>query len=313
MKIYVHLWLEPDNLSYLKSVLSEHKVWYRNDIDSDQREAACKQADVVFGNVPASWLKDQNNVRWFQLDSVGFDAYLTIDWKAKNMQLTNLRGMYGVPVAETALAGILAFYRKIDQLVAFKEKKYWGYQKIRAEVRCLHRASVLILGGGSIGLTLKKLLSSFDCHITIYGRDPKKSDIFDIENLEKKLAESDIVIGCLPNTALTTNLLNAQRLRLLTPSSLLVNVGRGSLIDEEALAELLHDKKIGGAVLEVTQLEPLPDNHPLWDCPNLILTQHAGGGSANENRQKMDIFLDNLKRFKQGNPLKNTINLSKGY
>ena len=121
------------------------------------------------------------------------------------------------------------------------------------------------------------------------------------------------MISCLPETEETIGILDRSRLSKLKRDALFVNVGRGSVVDENVLVDLLTNKKIGGCVLDVSGQEPLPADHPLWECPNTILTQHTGGGDENEVTGKVKLFLKNLERFNDGKELNHIVNINKGY
>jgi phosphoglycerate dehydrogenase-like enzyme len=131
--------------------------------------------------------------------------------------------------------------------------------------------------------------------------------------LDRALPEADIVVGCLPDTPDTRGLLDRRRLGLLPAHAVLVNVGRGSLVDEAALTEALLQGRVGGAVLDVTREEPIPPSHPLWSCPRTLLLQHTGGGYGEELLDKARLFLTNLAAFESGAPLRNVANLARGY
>ncbi len=134
-----------------------------------------------------------------------------------------------------------------------------------------------------------------------------------IEALDRAIASADVVVGAAPDTPETRDVFNRRRIGLIRPDAILVNVGRGSLVDEEALAVALHAGRIGGAVLDVTREEPLSPDHALWSCPNLILTQHTGGGTADEIDRKIEWFAENLARYRRGEPLRGVVDLSRGY
>ena len=166
----------------------------------------------------------------------------------------------------------------MDIFVQLKEKEEWQSADIRPSLRTLNNSTVLILGAGSIGLHLKGLLESFNCKILLYDKYNTNADSTDISDLQAILPRMEIIVNCLPDTQETKHLLNKERLKLLNENTIVVNVGRSPAIDEDALLNCLREKLIAGAVLGVTNKEPIPQNHPLWKVPNVILTQHTGGG-----------------------------------
>ena len=312
MRIFVQSWLTNDEKDFLAQNTKNHQVIFANELPSEARKDAAYNSQIIFGNIPADYIPHCHHLQWLQLDSTGVNSYLDCSF-APNCQVTHLKGFYAKPVAETAIAGIMALYRKLDDLVILKEEKRWNFKEIRPALRLLHNKQVLIIGGGAIGLQIKKLLEAFDCKITIFSRSKPPADINEIEKLGDAIALADIVIGCLPQTQATINLINRDKLQRLKAGAIFVNVGRGTAVDEEYLILMLKENKIAGAVIDVTQKEPLSDNHPWWDCPNTILSQHTSGGFIDEGKQKVMIFLDNLQRFEKNEPLQGLVNFEKGY
>ncbi len=272
-------------------------------------EATFSNCEIVFGNVPASWLKQTSKLRWMQLESVGFDEYRTLNWShlSQRITITNLAGFFSDQVAQTALAGILALYRGIDQLVELREQRRWKGDSLRSGLKNLAGAKVVLFGYGAINRRLENLLSAFECQIRCFGKDWAEED------LDEALRNADIVVSTVPETEATIGLFNQHRLSLLKPDALFVNCGRGSVVDELALVTALENRKLGGAVIDVTLNEPLPEDHPFWSVPRTILTQHTGGGSADEVDRKITVFADNLALYHSGKSLTNIVDFEKGY
>ena len=312
MKLYQHIVLDPDSQELLHSSLpsSIELVTDRKEDAVGRRRELFSDCEIAFGNIPADWLKDTGKLKWLQLESVGFDPYLQVmpEYNKRGV-MTNLHGFFGQPVAESALAGILALNRGIDELALLKKNKEWKGGQLRSGLRLLQGAEVLIVGGGNIGQTFKKILSGFDVDITVYDKNPASGDITSPEDLEKQMHRSDILFSCLPDCDETKSFFNEHRLGLLSESAIFVNVGRGTVVDEKVLVRLLKEGRIGGAVLDVTIDEPIPATDALWDCPNTIITQHTGGGSKDELRGKVRLFLDNLDLYLSGKTLKRIVAL----
>lgn len=272
-------------------------------------DGSLEGCDVVFGNPEASEIAQAEDLRWVQLESVGFGEYLDLDWDTlgERLTLTNLAGFFADPVAETALAGILALGRGIDRLVRHQAATEWVGDPIREGLRLLRNARVVMLGYGAINRRFAELLEPFGCTITHFDSTATHADI------EQALPTADILVAAAPDTPATRGLMNGQRLGLLPSHAVFVNLGRGSLVDELALADALRSARLGGAVLDVTGEEPLPVDHPLWTCPNTLLTQHSGGGTDDELNRKIDVFLANLSRYQSGQPLSGTVDMTRGY
>ena len=306
-KLYLHVDLDDHLLDQLKDALPENCVLIgMNDPRNYESFAKC---DMVFGNVPLEWVLASTTLRWIQLQSTGTDPYIDrlSEIKDRGITLTNLYDFFGHAVSETALAGILALKRGIDRLVLLKNEACWLGSALRPSLSLLHESKAIILGAGSIGQATKKLLVTFGTEVLLYDINPSIADISTLEELDRKIPLADLVVTCLPDNTQTRNLFDENRLSLLSAKSIYVNVGRASVVDEAALIRFLHQKRIAGAVLDVTSLEPLPGDHDLWKCPNVILTQHSGGGWNGEMKQKVAYFLDNLQRYLRGDALSGTV------
>jgi phosphoglycerate dehydrogenase-like enzyme len=317
MKIYVAIaGLDSTLRARLAMALAGHEIVIGDTLASDElRRQAVAGAQVVFANVPPAWLRAAPRLRWVQLDSAGVDAYLGLNAGRAGapVTLTNLRDFYGRAVAEAALAGILAHLRQLPRLLAAQRESRWIKTEVEPDIGRLHEASVIILGAGAIGRCLQTLLGAFECEVRFFARRAPKAALHTLAELDAALPEADLVINTLPHTPETTGLLDAARLARLKPSALLVNVGRGSALDENALLEALDAGRLAGAVLDVTAIEPLPVGSGLWRHPRVLLTQHTGGRFPGETAAKVGRFLENFARFARGEPLPTAVDLVRGY
>ncbi len=271
--------------------------------------AAFDRAEIVFGNPPGDWVAASPALRWVQLESVGFGEYAGLDWIAlgSRVRMTNLAGFFAEPVAESILAGLLGLFRGIDRLAVLRDKGEWLGDGIRPSLRTLAGANVVLFGHGSINARVGDLLAPFGCTIV-----PFRSDWSD-EALNAALASADAVISTVPDTPRTRLTFDRARLARMKPGALFLNFGRGSVVDDDALADALTSGALGGAVIDVTRDEPLPAGHRFWAVPNLILTQHSGGGTGDEIARKIKTFTDNLARYRRGEALVGEIDFSRGY
>ncbi len=284
-------------------------VLWRDDLPATDRQAAFRQAQVVLGNVPPDWfLEPLPQLRWWQLDSAGFERYQAV---ALACPVTNMGDAYAWPCAETTVAGLLALYRQIPELVRQQTRQHWLGHALRPKMSLLGGKRVVILGMGTIGQAVAEMLSGFRCSVQFMARTNPDAQLHTVDELKTALTETDIVVNTLPGTA--TGFFSADLIRAMRPGSVFANIGRGNTVDEPALLDALQRSAIGGAVLDVTAIEPVPADSPLWILPTVLLTQHTGGGTADEEQVKAQIFLDNLARFQAGESLKNQINLESGY
>lgn len=277
--------------------------------NDDRMPDVFPRCEVVFGNLPASWLTTTKALKWKQLISVGFGEYAHLDWPrlAHQITVTNLAGFFAHPVAETALGGILSLVRGIDELSRLKTTMDWQKDPLRETSRLLNGAAVLMVGFGSINRRLAELLEPFHCHITTLRSQSTKSDAASL------LPGADIVVCAAPETDLTRGLFDKHLLARMKQDAIFVNLGRGSIVDEHALVHSLQSNQLGGSVLDVTDAEPLPEDHPLWQCPRTILTQHTGGGTIDEVDRKIDIFAQNMGHYRSGEPMAGVVDWQKGY
>jgi glyoxylate/hydroxypyruvate reductase A len=311
MTLYVDTPLSTADKTYLREQLPDFvQPFFKDELPDAERRAAFAEAEVVFGNPPADWLAEAPALRWVQLYSAGFDKYQGSTTPAV---VSNLMGFFAQPCAETAVAGVLALYRKLDELARLQTTQTWVGAPLRRQMHLLHRRRVLLLGSGTIAQAARRILEGFDCAISTFGRTPGRADIHTLDRLKAALPEADLVINCLPGTDETERFFNADLFALLHAEAVFVNVGRGTTVDEVALLDVLRAERIGGAVLDVTWEEPLPAGHPLWTAPRTLLTQHTGGGFAEEDRGKIDFFLQNLRRYRAGEEVENRVDLRQGY
>ena len=312
VKIYSAIKLNEGEKAFLRKGTQSSSVVFADELPEDTRFSHFLKSEICFGNVPPVWLKKTKRLQWLQLESVGFGEYQGLTMKS-DIIITNLKGFFAVPVAETVLSGILALYRGIEPLIRYKNQKIWYGASIRSGLHILQGENILILGGGNIGQYLKKLLLAFETTVTVFDKYQPDANISDFKELDKTIPDIDILICCLPETQETIGLLNEARLTSLKNEAIVVNVGRGSVLDEKVLVGLLFEKKIRGCVLDVSEQEPIPHENLLWVCPNTILTQHTAGGYEEEITGKVRLFLKNLELFTSGNELLNMIDLAKGY
>ena len=310
--LYVHLPLLSEEVAYLKDEVGDLQLHLAQDHTEAENRTACEGATVVLGNPPPPWLLEGNKLRWVQLSSAGFGQYTELAGRELSFTITNSAGLFGVPVAETALAGILALMRGLPALIHDKAQRKWEGTELRPHLSTLSGKRVVVLGTGSIGGTFRRLLEGFNCAVESMGRHDD-ADFRGLEELDARLPAADVVVATLPDTEQTRNMFDRRRIARLSNTCIFVNVGRGSLVDEAALRERLSEGTLGGAVLDVTRDEPLADDDPLWAAPRTILTQHSGGGAQEENRKIIDRFLGNYALFREGKPLEHRVDLHRGY
>ena len=309
MNIYIACELEKFERKILKDNLKKHNLYFSNLKFKKIADNNFLKCEIVFGNIPSNWIKQSSKIKWIQLESTGFGEYSSVkkNFLNKNVIITNLKSFFASQVAQTTLAGIFSLYRGLDTFTLLKNKKKWIGDPLRAKLEILNNKSVLFFGKGSINKEISKYLKVFNCQYSFVNSKSKKNFFI------KKLKRAELVICALPGVAKTKMLFNKRMIGYLSKETILANVGRGNLIDEKYLIKKLKSNLLKGAILDVTAEEPLKKNNPLWSCPNLILTQHTGGGYKDEMVDKVNFFLDNFQKYLKRNKVLNRINPSKGY
>jgi phosphoglycerate dehydrogenase-like enzyme len=309
MNIYIACELESSEKKIIKNNLKKHNLYFSNLKFKKIADNNFLKCEIVFGNIPPDWIKQSSKIRWLQLESTGFAEYSNVkkNFLNKDVIITNLKSFFAHQVAQTVMAGIFSFYRGLDSFALLKKRKKWIGDPIRAKLEILNDKNILFFGKGSINQEIAKYIKVFNCKYSFIDSNSKKS--FAIQKVKK----AEIVICALPGTAKTKMLFNKKMINSLSNQTILINVGRGNLINEKYLIKKLKNNDLKGAVLDVTAEEPLRKNNPLWSCPNLILTQHTGGGYKDEIIDKVNFFLNNFQRYKKKSKVLNKINPMKGY
>ena len=309
MNIYIACALESFEKKIIKDNLKKHNLYFSNLKFKEIADNNFLKCEIVFGNIPSNWVNQSSKIKWLQLESTGFGEYSNVKRNSlnKDVIITNLKSFFACQVAQTTMAGIFSFYRGLDTFTLLKNEKKWIGDPMRAKLEILNNKNVLFFGKGSINKEISKYLKVFNCQYSFVDSKSKKNFFI------KKLKKAEIVICALPGTVKTKMLFNERMINYLSKKTILVNVGRGNLIDEKYLIKKLKNNFLKGAILDVTAEEPLRENNPLWSCPNLILTQHTGGGYKDEMVDKVNFFLDNLQKYLKKSKVLNKINSSIGY
>jgi phosphoglycerate dehydrogenase-like enzyme len=229
---------------------------------------------------------------------------------AGRVTVTTSSGVHAGPLAEFALFGILAFAKELPQLLRDQRERHWPADQY--PVGELRDRTLLLLGLGAIGTETARLASAFGMHVlavkrSLDGAAPHVDELHPVSDLRALVARADAIVITLPATDETRGLLDADTLAAVKPGAVLVNVGRGAVVDEAALAERLQDGTLAGAALDVFTEEPLPPDSPLWGLDNVILSPHNVALVEREEERIVELFIDNLRRRLDGEPLRNAL------
>jgi phosphoglycerate dehydrogenase-like enzyme len=275
------------------------------------------EADAVIGDVPEGLLPRAARLRWVQTTGAGANAVSTPGFIERDIVGTSAVGIHVASVPEHVLAMLLAFARRVPEQILNQHGErrfYWPTGMFEVEGQTMG-----LLGFGKIGEALARKAKGLGMRVTALRRSdrPAPEGLLDRQfardDLHGLLADADHVVITLPLTPETRGLIGTAELRAMRRSAYLYNVGRGPIVDQEALIAALHDGTIAGAGLDVTDPEPLPPDHPLWQAPNLILLTHYGGLTPKYGPRAYAIISENVRRFLAGEELLNVVDKQRGY
>ena len=279
-----------------------------------------KDADGYIGRIaPETYANASEKLKWVHGTGAGVETILAIpELVASDVVVTNTRGAHAPFVAEHTFALLLAANRHLDVFAVDKTSKTYRNYGMGMSFASLYGKRMLIIGMGNIGRAIAQRALAFDMEVVgvdLFAPETSEGDlqVLPLEHLDNELAQADVVVVAVPYTADTHDLLNAQRIGLLKPGSVVVGISRGNIINEEALAARLADGTLFGAGLDVYSKEPLPEDSILWDTPNLIMTPHCAPASPLTRDREFEITHDNIERFLTGQPLRNVCDKVAGF
>jgi phosphoglycerate dehydrogenase-like enzyme len=291
------------------------------ELDDPRWAEALARAEVAFG-IPGNsgqglvdLVRRAPGLTWVQARNAGAGEQLgqALEISANDahrVAVTSSSGVHAGPLAEFALFGMLAFAKGLPTLLADQRERHWppGQQPVGE----LRDRTLLLVGVGAIGTETARLAKAFGMHVLAVKRNPEGSvphvdELHAAADLPELVTRADAIVITLPATDATRSLLDADTLAKVKPGAVLVNVGRGAVLDEAALAERLQDGTFAGAALDVFTQEPLPGDSPLWGLENVIVSPHNAALVEAEEARIVDLFIDNLRRRRDGEPLHNEL------
>lgn len=290
--------------------------------DYKRLDAEIPDAEIVLAwSVRAEQITAAKKLRWIHSPAAAVHQLMFPELINSDIILTNAREVHGPVVAEHVIALIFALAKKIPGSVQLQQKHVWGQQRLWGElprVREVAGATLGLVGLGSIGRPVVRSTKALGMRVVAVREHPEKGSegahvIFGPRQVDDLFRQADYVVLAAPVTSSTKALANAERLALMKPGACLINVGRGPLVDEAALAEALRAKRIGGAALDVFPKEPLATDSPLWDLPNLLITPHTAALTDKLWERHYALFSENLRRYLAGQPLLAVVDKRKGY
>ena len=314
MKILINTEITSDHRQQIQSVSPDLVIVEPK--DEAARLAEMPDTEVLFGDFNRSLFDAAQQLKWVQVLGAGVDGLLFPEFVESDIVLLSAKGYVGPHLADQTWALILGLIRGVGRAV--RERTWENRWSIRDQTCELAGLTLGIVGLGGTGIDVAKRAQGFD--MRVIAVDPEDIDapsfvheIWKMDRFYDLLAESDIVSICAPLTDETHGMFDDETFRQMKPSALLINVTRGKIVNEPSLLRALEEGLIGGAGLDVTPEEPLPQDSPLWDMPNVIVTPHVAGGSPHRDDRTVGLFCDNLERYLVGKPLLSVIDKRKGY
>jgi D-2-hydroxyacid dehydrogenase (NADP+) len=287
------------------------------DDDLKRDPARLEGVEVLYGGLGREQLARAARLTWWQTMGAGVNGLLTPDLIRSPMRITNASGIHAEPITEHFFGMLLALIRRLPTAWEGQRAGRWDRAPIWGREGMIAGKTLGLLGVGAIGSHAAKVGAAFGMRAIALRRNPTPvphvDQVYGPEQLEPFLRAADVVFNSLPLTEETRGILNARTLAWAKPGAIVANVGRGGTIDTDALVAALASCRLGGALLDVTDPEPLPEGHPLWSMENVLITPHYAGAHPGYAERAARIFLENLKRYLAGEPLLNEVDKEAGY
>jgi D-3-phosphoglycerate dehydrogenase len=315
MQIVLCFPIEPQQVEQIRQAAPEMKV-----IDAGQRGIAREilNADIFCGHakVPVPWddVVRQGRLRWIQSSAAGLDHCLVPSVITSDILVSSASGLFANQVAEQTCALLYGLFRKLNLFIPAQQRKEFE----RLPTDDLHGKTIGIVGLGGNGRRIAEFLRPLGNRMIATDMFPVQKpegidQLWPHDQLHRLLAEADVVILCVPLNAQTQHLLSDREFDVMREQATLINVARGAVIDEAALVRAIQSGKLRSVGLDVTEVEPLDATSPLWEMPNVLITPHVGAQSHRRVSDTVDFFCENLRRFRQGEPILNLVDKQLGF
>lgn len=314
---------DPPDLEHIREAAGPGQVIFTPDREEFERTLARAEVVCAF-QVPDDILERAPHLRWFQFPGAGVDNLQRTDLlrKGSSVVVTSVAGMHAIPISEYVLASMLMFAHRFPEMVLAQQRHDWAIGRRWNALRGSELAgkTLGVIGLGGIGRRIAQLGRAFGMRVLGLRRsassgtgDPDVDDLYPPSRLRDLLGACDYVVLAVPLTAETERMIGEHELLAMRPNAYLVNISRGRVVDEQALIRAIESGWIAGAGLDVTVEEPLSPDSPLWDMPNVILTPHMSGLTDQYSARLAEVFSDNLRRYRAGEPLLHIVDPALGY
>ncbi len=275
------------------------------------------EADALVGRIGKEEFQTAENLRWVHSNSAGVESYLFPEFINSDVVLTNGQGVKGPAIADHVMGLALMLTKGLTKTYRNNLEGQWRRGVTEGNIE-LQNKTMLVLGLGGIGREVARRAYGFNMRVLAVDPAPMEtpsfvSKIFPPDEMKSILPKADVIAVCVPLTKHTYQYIDKECFELMKPASVLVNIARGKVIHQEHLVEALREGKIGGAALDVTDPEPLPEGHPLWSMDNVIITPHVAAQTEGSSVRTWHLLRENVRRFVDGEELLNVVNKQKGY
>jgi len=262
-----------------------------------------------------------NKLRWVHTSAVAVETLCLPELFGRGVIVSNTRGVQAVPIAEHTMAVVLALSKQLPLVLDHQRHAHWAQNDFMGPrlPRLLKGRTLGLIGVGTIGTEIASRARAFGMGVVALRRRsgqsalPSVDAVYGADQLDAFLRRTDVLVIAAPLTPQTLGLIGAEQIAQLPPGAMIVNVGRAKILDTDALIAALQSGHLGGASLDVYPQEPLPPEHPLWSCPNVILTPHTSGFREGHWDEVVDLFAENLARFERGEPVRFRVEPELGY
>lgn len=311
MKILIGANLEQDLLDELKTAHPDAEIAFAD--NAEEMEAQLPGAEIVLARrFTDELLAKADSLKFLQIPYAGVNTLPLQAMDERGIQCANAR-IHGETISELVMGMMLSLARSFCAIRENQKKHEW----IRVDQHMLLDHNLVIIGTGTIGLEIAKRAKAFGMRTIGFSRSGRADAYLDESyvtgELLKHVGRADYVVVACPLTEETLKLVDAKVFAAMKPSSYILNIGRGPIIDEQAMIEALQQKRIAGAGLDVFEIEPLPAESPLWDMPNVLCFPHLAGNHEGSERRAGRIFVDNVANYRAGKPLRCAVDLKRGY
>lgn len=308
--------ISEEQIAQIRAAAPEMKIVQTQ--DQQEIESLLDEIEIVVGDLPRDLLPRAKALRWMQQWGAGADWLMRYpEAQELDFVLTNASGVHAIPITEHIFAFLFSLGRGFHKAMRGQIERQW--RKLSSDdLYELPDKTMVLIGVGAIGEQTARIADALNMRVIGVRRDPSVGApgverMVGNDQLLEVLPEADFVVVTVPLTQETEKMIGERELRAMKSSAYIVNIGRGKVIDQDALIRALREGWIAGAGLDVTDPEPLPEDSPLWEMENVIITAHYSGLTPYYNERALEIFLDNLERYRSGEEMRNVVDKGLGY